>query len=208
MKRTASIILCAVLALTALMLSSCGVITELINSVNYPDSYSLTYEVTTAEGSIYTLTKTIDKNGNVYIKTEDKEQLYLNDNGKYTLYEKNEDGEFVTTDDQKYTKKSVEEATSAIDQYAKESQNKLMPTAKNAGEGEVAGRTCDVYKLGVGGDNNGAYYYYFVDTETGICLGVEVQQTALGQELDYDGESFVCTELITENVEDLSTKIK
>lgn len=207
MKRIISIIISSILAVTALTLSSCNTLTELKDAVTYPESYSITYEVTSAEGIINTVTKTVDEQGNVYIRTSDKEQLYLVENDSYTLYEKNEEGTFKAVGNEKYTKKSVNEATDQISAYAEESKKQFMPTAKKEGDKELAGRSCHVFGLGVGNEDNGAYYYYYVDSETGICLGMEVRQTALGQELEYTGESFVCTEFVTESIEDLSRMI-
>jgi len=208
MKKLRVIALCVVLIVSLLAMSSCGVIRELIGAVEYPDVYSLTYEITQADGTVHTITKTVDEDGNVYLKTADQERLYLKDGKNYTLYEKDENGVFVSSGDEKYTAKAVDEATSAIGDYAEQSKNKLMPTAKKSGEDEISGRSCEIYKLGVGNDDNGAYYYYFVDTETGICLGLEIHQTAMGYEVEGNGETFVCTEFITENVEDLSLLIQ
>lgn len=208
MKRIISIIISSLLALTALTLSSCNTLKELQDAVTYPESYSITYEVTSAKGTVNTVTKTVDEQGNIYVKTSDKEQLYLLENDSYTLYEKNEEGTFTAVGDEKYTKKFVNEATSQISAYAEESKKQFMPTAQKEGDKEIAGRNCHVFKLGVGNEDNGAYYYYYVDSETGLCLGMEVRQTALGQELVYTGESFVCTRFVTDKVEDLSKMIE
>ena len=92
MKRTVLFLLCAVLAFSALAFSSCGIADRVENAVTYPAAYSLTYEITSAEGVISTVTKTVDANGNVYLKTAETEKLYLNDNGSYTLYERMKTG--------------------------------------------------------------------------------------------------------------------
>ncbi len=203
MKKRIFVFICAVVAIAMLMLSSCSIIGDLRNAVEYPSVYTLSYVVTTSDGSIYTVTKTVDNNGSVYYKDLDTEKLYINDNGSYTLYERNEEGTFVASGEEKYTKKVVDEETSGISEFAEASKMKLMPTAKNEGMETVVGRSCDVYKLGVGNDDNGAYYYYYVDAETGICLQLEARHSALGQDVTVDSDTFICTEFITENVEDL-----
>jgi len=207
MKKLLSIVICIISLFGIFTLSSCEKLEELENAVNYPDAYSITYEITNADGTIHTITKTVDENGSVYIKTADTEKLFIKNDDSYTLYEKNTDGKFVAESDKKYTEKVVNETCAEFEKYADESKNKFMPTAKKDGEDELAGRKCEIYKLGVGTENNSAYYYYYVDIETGICLGVKVKQTALGNEIEHEGDSFICKEFITANIEDLSDKI-
>ena len=68
MKRGLTWIVCALLAACALSLCSCNTLSELQNAVRYPDTYTLSYEVTDSEGTVTTVTKTVDANGNVYYK--------------------------------------------------------------------------------------------------------------------------------------------
>lgn len=198
----------AIILTVGMTFLSCSIINKVNDSVKYPDEYSITYEITSEDGVISLITKTVDKNGNVYFKTSETEKLYINENGAYTLYEKAVGGAFYPVGDIKYTADAVEEATSAIKEYTEKSKEKFIPTAKKDGEATVSGRACEVYKLGVGTDNNSSYHYYYVDAETGICLGVEVKQTALGDSVDYEGERFICKEFITEITEDLSDMIQ
>ncbi len=200
------IILCLLAACSVLVTSGCGILSDMNNTVEYPDAYSITYEVTNMDGVVTTLSKTVDKDGNVYVKAADLECLYIKEGNSYQLYEKEENGTFVSSGDERYTRKAVDSATSQIDEYAKESLKQFMPTAKKEGKQEVAGRSCQVYKLGVGGENNSAYYYYFVDEATGICLGVNVRYTALGQEVANSENTFICTNFETENVQPLAEK--
>ena len=118
-----------------LALSSCGIINKVENAVViYPEAYRITYEITTPEGLIHAMTKTVDGNGNVYFKSTGREQLFLNDNGSYTLYEKNADGVFSAIDGAKYTREAVENEVALFDQYAKQTTNKFIPTARHTGE--------------------------------------------------------------------------
>ena len=207
MKRVISILVCLVLVASTGILASCDIISNLQNAVKYPDSYSLTYELTSAEGTISTITKTVDAYGNVYYRNADEETVYIREGAGYIKYEKNGEGDFESTTGVKLTKSAMENETSGICEYAEKSMNKFMPTAKQESNTEMFGRACEVYKLGVGDESNGSYHYYYVDAETGICLGVEVKNTALGNIIAYDGEGFICTEFLVGNIDDISNMI-
>ena len=90
MKKLVALFTCAIALIATLAFSSCSIMKNLENAVIYPESYSITYEVTTAEGIVKSLTKTVDANGNVYTNNGENEQLFINQNGTYTLYERNE----------------------------------------------------------------------------------------------------------------------
>lgn len=207
MKRFLKILVGIVLAVSALALSSCGILSDLNNAVQYPEAYSLSYEVTSEDGTIQTVTKTVDESGNVYYKNADAEAIYIRMGSSYVKYVKNEAGAFEAISESKLTKKAVEDETAGIATYAEESKNKFMPTAKQESNREMLGRTCEVYKLGVGTEENSSYTYYYVDQETGICLGIEVVNTALGQNIAHDGASFVCVEFLLEDIDDISNMI-
>ena len=209
MKRIISIALIIILALTlaAVSFSSCGIINKVENAVSYPDAYSITYEITTAKGLIHTLTKTVDANGNIYFKGMDGEKLYINSNGTYTFYEKNDLGVFAAVEGVKYTREAVEKELSLFQSYAKQTTNKFIPTARNTGTKSIAGRTADVYKIGVNLLAVSFFHYYYVDKATGVCLGVEAVNTVFGNETKENEESFVCVEYVIENIENLADKI-
>ena len=202
------IIVCLLTICALLSFASCSMLSDLNTAVKYPDAFSITYEVTSSDGTISTIKKTVDENGNVFYKDSTHEVIYLLEASSYVKYEKNADGVFVKHSGEKYTKKVVEEATSGIKAYAEESKNKFMPTAKQESDTEMHDRTCEVYKLGVGTENNSSYTYYYVDKETGICLGTETKNTALGNTVAYDGERFMCTEFLVDNIDDISKLIK
>ncbi len=206
MKKLTTVLICIVLVISALALSSCNIISDLNNAVKYPDSYLLSYEITSDDGIVSTVTKAVDEDGNVYYMDTDKESIYILDGSSYIRYEK-KNGEFVKTSGAKLTKTAMENETKAINTYAEKSKDSFMPTAKQESDTEMLGRSCKVYKLGVGNENTGSYTYYYVDSETGICLGTEVKNTALGNNVAYNGKSFICTEFYTENVPAVSKMI-
>ncbi len=206
MKKIVSLII--TLALTAMALASCGIIEKVEKAVTYPDTYSITYEITTTEGLIHTITKTVDATGNIYFKSINDEKLFINNNGSYTLYKKNTNGEFAAVEGAKYTAEAVEKELALFDSYAKQTTDKFIPTARHTGEATVAGKTADTYKIGVNLLAVSFYHVYYVDQATGICLGVDVVNKTFGNETKDNEETFVCVEFVTENIEDLSNKIE
>lgn len=207
MKRFLALLACIALAFSAIALSSCGIISDLNNAVNYPESYTLAYEVTGADGTIVTIVKTVDGNGNVYYKNADVETVYILEGSGFIKYEKNEEDIFEKTSDVKLTKSAMENETSGINTYAEKSLNKFMPTAKQESDVEMLGRICEVYKLGVGNESNSSYTYHYVDKETGICLGVETKNTALGTAVPHNGESFICIDFSVADISDVSVLV-
>lgn len=207
MKRVFPLIVCFVMIASAFVLSSCDIVSDLSNAVRYPETYSLSYEITTEEGTIFTVTKTVDSDGNVYYRNADEETIYILEGSGYIRYENNNDGRFEKTSGVKLTKSVVETETAGINEYAEKSKDKFIPTASKESDTEKLGRVCEVFKLGVGTEDNSSYTYYYVDKETGICLGIETKNTALGTSLPHNGEGFICVSFELENVQDVSALI-
>ena len=208
MKKMITILVCMTLLVATLSLSSCHILGDLMGAVQYPEVYSLTYEVTSADGLIHTVTKTVDKNGNIYYRDADTEAVYLREGSGFAKYIKNDFGTFEKTSDVKLTESAVESETAGICTYAEKSLHKFMPTAGQEANVEMLGRVCEVYRLGVGTESNSSYTYYFVDAETGICLGTEVRNTALGTSVPHQGEGFICTEFVVDHMIDVSHMIE
>ena len=206
MKKILTIILMLTITLTAL--TSCGIINKVENAVTYTESYSITYEITTTEGLIYTITKTVDSDGNIYYKDINNEKLFIKDNDSYTFYQKNTDGNFEVENDAKYTIEAVEKELYVFNSYAQQTTDIFIPTARRTGESTVVGRTVDIYRIGVNLLAISFYHIYYVDQETGICLGVDVENKVFGNEVKDNEETFVCVSFDTENVEDLIKKIQ
>lgn len=176
--------------------------------VQYPEQYSITYEIESKDGTVTKVQKIVDGQGNVYFKSGDAEKLFIKDGNQYTLYEKDESGAFAASADATYVQTYVTEQTKVFSQYAEMSRNQMMPTAKQSGTATVLGRECLVYTISVGGANTGVHYSYFVDKQTGICMGYDSGMSALGFEMGADGDVFRCTEFETENIASLSDLIK
>lgn len=188
-------------------LASCGLIERVETAVKYPDAYSISYERKTADGRILTVTKTVDEDGNLYYKDEQRELLFLADGAAYTLYERNADGAFVAAGDVKYTREAAEKETEGFDALAKKTTDRFIPTAKKTGETTVAGRTADTYRLGVNLLAVSFYHIYSVDRESGVCLGVAVVNTVFGTETEGKEDTFTCVCFETEDIENLVSKI-
>lgn len=173
-------------------------------AVTFPDQYSITYEVETVEGVVRTVKKAVDADGNIYFKSSDKELLFIKNDELYTLYTKDSDGNYqATSTSEVYNQTYVDTETAAFLSYAEQSKKQFIPGMESTGEETVIGRTCYVYGVKLGSENNGVSYSFYVDKETGICLGFESNKSAAGVDLGSDGEVFRCTEFITENVESL-----
>lgn len=201
-----------ILMLTMLLgLSACGnnifdnnIADEINTSVTIPNQYSISYKIEDATGVVRTMTKTVDADGNVYFSYDKIEQLFIKEGELYQLYQKDSNGEYKATDTQAaYNQTFVDSETSDFLEFAQQSKKQFIPGIKSNGEQDVVGRTCYVYSVALGSEKNGISYSFYVDKETGICLGFESGKTAAGVDLGIDGEIFTCTEFATEDVPSL-----
>lgn len=193
-------------------LAACGYnifdnnIADTINtSVTIPEQYSISYEIEDATGVVRTMTKTVDADGNVYFSYGEKEKLFIKDGDLYQLYQKDSNEEYKATGAQAaYNQTFVDSETADFLTYAEQSKKQFIPGIKSNGEQEVVGRTCYVYGVALGSEKTGVSYSFYVDKETGICLGFESGKSAAGVDLGIDGAIFTCTEFITENIPSLA----
>ena len=198
-------IMAALLALVTLgtVAVSCGALRaeEMIDSVKLPETYSITYEVKNKDGEITTVSKTRDENGNVYFRSGDTELLFIKDGNAFVEYTKNAEGELVCDSNKKVDGDYVDNATVEFLEYAEQSRNRFMPTAKESGTQTIANRPADRYTVKVGISAFNVSYNYYVDTETGVCLGYDTQMVLAGISVDTDDTVFTCTEFITDGIE-------
>ena len=171
-------------------------------AVALPAQYSITYEVQKpGEDAITLVTKAQDGEGNVYYASGSTEQLFLNDGGRYQLYEKDADGNFSESSSGKlYTADYIKTATADFTACAQPDVNANTPGFDETEGTTVAGRTCTVYenKIGVAGMNT--TYVLQLDQETGVCLGYN-ELTDTGIFTSEPGKAvFSCTEFLTEDV--------
>ena len=178
-------------------------------SIHFPQQYSITYEIESPEGRIYTIQKTKDGNGNIYFHSDEEELLFLADGDNYILYRSDENGKFSADDpDALYNDTYVETATEKFMEYAGKSQTQFIPGMESTDEQTISGRDCDVYRIETGAGNFSVTYQFYVDNETGICLGWEEGKEISGYELEADGEVFRCTEFLTENIPSLTSLLE
>ena len=198
-------ILAVVMALSALVgaFASCSAPSadEINATVDLPDTYHIEYEVTGDDGVIRTVSKTVDESGNIRFVSGETETVFIKDGISYVEYQKNKDGEVSRTEGKKVTADYVKTATAEFDGYAEQSKNKYLPTAKEVGETEIAGRKCTEYQVSVGIKAFGVTYSYYVDNETGVCLGYDTAMILAGIETDNTDTVFTCTAFETEGVE-------
>lgn len=170
-------------------------------SVALPEQYSITYEVKTATGEVRTVRKIRDSDGNVYFQSGKEEMLFIKDGDLYALYEKDSTGIYVARGVQAaYNEAYVDSVSSEFLSYAEQSKKQFIPGMESIGEETIHGRACDVYGVMLGSADTGVSYSFYVDQETGICLGFDSNKSAGGVDLGVDGDVFTCTEFETVNV--------
>ena len=192
MKKFALMLLAAVFAIA---LVSCDLPSyeEINGAVELPDTYSITYQIREKGGAIRTVAKTRDGEGNVYFRSGDEEYIFIKDGIGFAEYKKDEYGTFVKSGavmDGSY----VNEVTKEFTSLAEKSLMKLVPGIEEDGETELLGRACRVYSVKLGGDGHNLTYSYYVDIETGICLGFETEAILGNVSIEPDEEIFVCIE--------------
>lgn len=201
------ILIFTVLALFSL--SSCELPSadDINDSVEFPESYSIMYQVKNKEGVIKTVIKTVDSEENVYFKSGKEELLFIKSSESYTEYKKDSDGAFVATEDISVDESYIEKATEEIKEYAEQSKKQYIPGMKSRGEQELLGRNCKVFGIKLGGDSHNVSYSYYVDEETGICFGFESDMLLADNSVPTDDTMFTCTEFITKDIPSLKGMI-
>ena len=98
-------------------------------TVTMPEQYSISYEVQEPGEEMITLvTKACDAEGNIYFSDGQKEILFLNDEGRYRLYEKSPQGNFSeSTSGKLYTDDYVKTETAKFDECANQSEQQTAP---------------------------------------------------------------------------------
>ncbi|MBQ8345506.1 MAG: hypothetical protein IJY42_04475 [Clostridia bacterium] len=192
--------LCLSICLLATLLTGCTLPTaDGINStVTLPSVYRITYEVKASDGVIHTVSRAQDANGNLYFRSGVTELLFLKDGNDFVLYEKDENGAFTTKEGIKVDQEYAKEATEEFFTYAEQSKKKYLPGIKETGEATVLNRTCKVFEVSVGIESHRVSYSYYVDTETGVCLGFDSSMILANISLDTNDTVFTCTEFATE----------
>lgn len=210
MKLISKIISILLAGVALLGLSGCDsdIASTINESVTLPEQYSITYEVETATGEVRTVRKIQDADDNVYFLSGNKEMLFIKDGDLYALYEKDSSGEYVARGIQAaYNEAYVDSVSAKFLDYAERSIKKFIPGMEQTGEQEALGRTRLVYGVTVGAESTGVTYTFFVDKETGICMGWDETKLVSGHDLGTDGEVFTCTEFVTENIPSLKDLI-
>lgn len=210
MKHFRKVLSFLLMGVALLGLTGCdGNIAKKVNeSVTIPDQYSITYEVETPVGKIKTVQKVQDSDGNVFFRSGAEELLFIKDGNLYALYEKDASGQYVARGMQAaYNAAYVDSVTAEFLNYTDRSKQKFLPGMKENGEQEILGRTCLTYSIAVGTESTGVTYSFYVDKETGICMGWDENKLASGYDLGVDGEVFCCTEFTVEDIPSLKTLI-
>ena len=85
--------------ISTLALTGCSSFTrEIIEFVELPDQYYIEYEVVGDDGTVKTIARGRDANGNYYYRASGVETIYLIDGEYYTAYDMS-DGEYIARED-------------------------------------------------------------------------------------------------------------
>ncbi|MCC2817196.1 hypothetical protein LK537_07835 [Lachnoclostridium pacaense] len=167
--------------------------------VSFPKEYLISYDVSLDDGTVITITKGRDAQGNIYYRDADTEAVYVKSGTAYQLYTMNEDGELQEEKSSKYKAEYVEKATKEFLDCAKQNSIMASGSAKDEGTIVVAERDCNYYSVSVGFANFVQTYEYAFDQETGICLAKTEQKSISGHTLE-NNEGFYCVEFKTSDV--------
>ena len=180
---------------------------RILDSVERPPQYSISYEVTSENGEITDVQKIVDENGNIYFRNGSEELLFIREGNQFTLYTPNDSGAFTVQNDTKYTPAYVDTATASFDTYANFSRKQFTPGMQSDREQIIAGRSSQAYSISIGAAGTGVQYILQVDKETGVCLGWQEEKQVMGHSIQADGETFICTEFLTEQISGLDALI-
>lgn len=173
------------------------------NVAAMPEQYRITYEVQKpGEDAVTLVTKARDAKGNIYYSSGAKELLFLEEDGKYRLYEKNENDRFSEDAGGKlYTPDFIDSTAADFKEYAEQSKMQYTPGFKEDEETTVLNRSCRVFKNKVGIAGMNVTYVLQIDKESGICLGYnEVSETGIFTS-EPSETVFTCTEFTVDHVE-------
>lgn len=196
------------LAISVFCFTGCTLAKDINDSVKLPEQYGIAYEIENADGTVHVVKKVQDAEGNVYFKSGSTELLFIKGERYYSLYEKDENGVFVTSNAADgYSLTYVDEATAEFSECAEYSKKRFIPGVSSDGETTMLGRDCLIYTIKVGFDANGVTYTLFTDKETGVCLAWQEKGTVGGHEIAPSGLSFECVEFVVGNVASLKELI-
>jgi len=167
--------------------------------VSFPEEYLISYDVSMDDGTIITITKGRDAQGNIYYRDADTEAVFVKSGTAYQLYTMNEGGELQEEKSSKYKAEYVEKATKDFLDCAKQNSIMAAGSAKDEGTIVVADRECNYYSVSVGFANFLQTYEYAFDQKTGICLAKTAQKSISGHTSE-NNKGFVCVEFKTADV--------
>lgn len=198
---TKKIIAISVLLIMVIMcFSSCGLLNfanQVINSVSYQDEYLIEYQISNDNGTVTSISKGVDAQGNVYYRDENGEYLYIKNNIAYEEY-KSQYGAFVSTENT-YTQEKVEELTKGFNTYAEKSREKFTGKYVEGEKIEFQGKECTEYTLKLNIVFYTQTYKMLVEDETGVCLKYYGTSKVFFFETGKSG--FECVKYETENLD-------
>ncbi|MBY9079346.1 hypothetical protein KIH86_18845 [Paenibacillus sp. HN-1] len=168
-------------------------------SVQLPDEYLITYEAETDDGRLVEVSRGQDSEGTIYFRSGSEQMLFVPDGEGYLQFKADQDGNFIESDTNHYTKKFVNEATNDFMEYANRSAAAESGQAKFIGEKDILGRKTHVYEMTMKMPLFSQTYTFAIDTETGVCLEWQSAGKITDQEPSTKG-SFESTAFKLQNV--------
>lgn len=167
-------------------------------SVTFPEQYFIEYDVTSEDGVITTVSEAIDEEGRIYVKNEE-EYLFIPEENGYTCYQ-NKDGKFIRQENERYQLSYIKDLMEEFDDYTKDGVILSADNGNYTGTTDILGRTCDVYEITLDiASNFRQNFKYYIDQETGICMGRTSEKSIAG--FEEQEEEFMCTQFETEAVD-------
>ena len=138
----------AVCLMVVMCFASCEVVDfakQIIDSVAYPDQYLIEYQVTNEDGTVTSISKGVDANGNRYYKDSSAEYLFIKNEKIYDEY-KYIDGTWTKTGNS-YTETKVNELTNSFNTYAEKSREQFNGQYEKGEEKTHLEKLCTEYTL-------------------------------------------------------------
>lgn len=179
--------------------ASCGALDfakQIIESVTYPGEYLIEYQITNEDGTVTSISKGVDSNGNFYYKDSSVEYLFIKNDKIYDEYQY-VDGTWTKTDNS-YTETKVNELTNGINTYAEKSREQFNGQYEKGEEKTYLEKLCTEYTLTLKIGTFEQTYKMLVENETGICLQYYGISTVGSVETQKTG--FECTKFETQNL--------
>lgn len=170
---------------------------QIIEAVKIPEVFYIEYEITGEDGTVTTLAKGTDPNGNIYYRNSDAEYVFAVDGKNYRTFRK-ADGEWTDTAET-VNGHYIDELTKDFGKNAEKGRDQFLGSYKKSGESAFLDRNCDAYSLELKIVNFTQSYELIVDKDTGVCMSFYGTSAVNSKETQKTG--FECVSFRTEGLD-------